>query len=89
MFEKILNCCMKFSFIQHLQEVYRVIIPSLSPEMSVQQVTHYAQNIISGKFELYDYGKSIKYKINNKLLISITNLKKRNYCNSFTSKCWF
>ena len=37
-------------------EVYQAIIPSLSPKIATQQVTHYAQNIKSGDFRLFDYG---------------------------------
>lgn len=59
-----------------MQQVYRTIIPSLSPEIAVQQVTHYAQNIISGKFQLFDYGEIFILKLSKFRNFSRENLKK-------------
>lgn len=40
-----------------------MIIPSLSPKIATQQVTHYAQNIALGDFYLFDYGAEKNLKL--------------------------
>ncbi|KAL7041837.1 hypothetical protein ACKWTF_000920 [Chironomus riparius] len=43
--------------------IYRTIFPTLSPRTGIQQVTHYAQTMITGKFRPFDYGPEKNLKL--------------------------